>query len=267
MSNDFRGKSIVITGGGSGLGRSMAEHFGRKGAMVSVIGRRAEALNETVSLLDEQGARAAAYPADVRDVERIDVVLQHIVKTFGGVDVLINNAAGNFVAAAETLTTNGFKSVVDIVLNGTFNCTRAAFEALSVSRGCILNIIAPYAWTGEPGVAHSAAAKAGVHNLTQTLAAEWGRFGIRCNAIAPGPLHTEGADKNLWSLPGVMEKVEASIPLGRMGMPADIARAALWLCSDEASWVSGAVLTVDGAHSLSGGTLDFRNMLEVHNAK
>ena len=254
MSHHFDGKTVLITGGGSGLGRAMALKFAKYGATVAVIGRRQEALNETVMLM----GGGIALACDVRDAARVDDVMREIVGQTGRLDVLVNNAAGNFVVPSEQLSPNGFKSVVDIVLNGTFHCTRAAFEPLRESRGSILNIIATYAWTGEPGVLHSASAKAGVLAMTLTLAAEWGRYGIRANAIAPGPVHTEGTDKNLWSVADVEEHVKKQVPLGRLGTADDVAKAALWLSSDDASWVSGATLTVDGAHHLQGGTLNFR---------
>lgn len=262
MSHHFGGKTVLVTGGGSGLGRAMAIEFAKHGATVAVIGRRQEPLDETVMLM----GGGIALACDVRDAVRVDEVMREIVGQTGRLDVLINNAAGNFVVPSEQLSPNGFKSVVDIVLNGTFHCTRAAFEPLRQSRGSILNVIATYAWTGEPGVLHSASAKAGVLAMTLTLAAEWGRYGIRANAIAPGPVHTEGTDKNLWSVAdpstGSGQAMDAAliqqIPLGRLGTADDVAKAALWLSSDDASWVSGATLTVDGAHHLQGGTLNFR---------
>ena len=223
-----------------------------------VIGRRPEALDETVRLIEDDGGNAFGIPCDVRDAQRVEAAVAEIVARTGRIDVLVNNAAGNFVAPSEKLSPNGFKAVVDIVLNGTFNCTRAAFEELRKTRGAILNIIATYAWSGEPGAVHSASAKAGVLAMTRTLAAEWGQFGIRVNAIAPGPIHTEGTDKNLWSVADVERLVSAQVPLGRLGQPEDVARAALWICSDDANWVSGAALPVDGAHWLHGGTLNFR---------
>jgi NAD(P)-dependent dehydrogenase (short-subunit alcohol dehydrogenase family) len=234
----------------------MAVAFAREGATVCVIGRRQEKLEETAALAVE--GRIFGLAADVRDAARIETVMREIVDRTQRIDVLVNNAAGNFVAPSETLSPNGFKSVVDIVLLGTFHCTRYAHEALRRNHGAILNIVAPYAWSGEPGVVHSAAAKAGVLAMTRTLAAEWGRYGIRVNALAPGPIHTEGSDANLWSVGDVERQVVAQIPLGRLGTPEDVARAALWLCSEEASWVSGATLAVDGAHWLGGGTLHFR---------
>ncbi len=195
----YAGKTVWITGAGSGLGRSMAVAFAHEGATVCAIGRRQEPLDETARLIAKDGGSAFGISCDVRDAARVEEVAAAILERAGSIDVLVNNAAGNFIAPSEKLSPNGFKSVVDIVLNGTFHCTRYAFEALRASRGSILNIIATYAWSGEPGALHSACAKAGVLAMTRTLAAEWGGFGIRVNAIAPGPIHTEGTDKNLWS--------------------------------------------------------------------
>lgn len=258
----YAGKTALVTGGGSGMGRDMALGFAREGAYVCVIGRRQEALDETVALIVAEGGKAFGLTCDVRDAARVEAVLAEVVARTSRLDVLVNNAAGNFVAPAEQLSPNGFKAVVDIVLNGTFHCTRFAFEALRASKGAILNIIATYAWSGEPGVVHSASAKAGVLAMTRTLAAEWGQFGIRVNAIAPGPMHTEGTDKNLWSVGDIERLVVQQVPLGRLGRPEDVTRAALWICSDEADWVSGAALPVDGANWLHGGTLNFRGAYE-----
>ncbi len=258
MNRRYEGKVVVVTGGGSGLGRDMALAFAREGAHVGVIGRRQEKLDETTAAIRELGEKAFGLSADVRDPARVEAVMKDVLAHAGRIDVLVNNAAGNFVAPSEELSPNGFKSVVDIVLLGTFYCTRFAFPALRESRGAILNIIAAYAWSGEPGAVHSASAKAGVLAMTRTLAAEWGQFGIRANAISPGPVHTEGTDKNLWSIADVEERVRRTIPLGRIGEPADISRAATWICSAEAAWVSGATLAVDGAQWLHGGTLNFR---------
>lgn len=262
----YTGKTVLVTGGGSGLGRGMALAFAREGAAVCVIGRRQDALDETVTLMKS----GFGLTCDVRDAARVEEVVRETVERTGRLDVLVNNAAGNFVVPSEQLSPNGFKAVVDIVLNGTFHCTRAAFEPLRESRGSILNIIATYAWSGEPGAVHSASAKAGVLAMTRTLAAEWGQFGIRVNAIAPGPVHTEGTDKNLWSVADpstgsgqVMDDLlRAQIPLGRIGEVDDVSRAAVWICSDEAAWISGAALPVDGAHWLHGGTLNFREAFD-----
>ena len=254
MNARYSGKTVLVTGGGSGLGRGMALAFAKEGAAVCVIGRRQEPLDETVSLM----GGGFGFSCDVRNIEHVETVVHEVRKRTGRLDVLVNNAAGNFISPSETLSANGFKSVVDIVLNGTFHCTRASFDALRETRGSILNIIATYAWSGEPGAVHSASAKAGVLAMTRTLAAEWGQFGIRVNAIAPGPVHTEGTDKNLWSVADIEKHVIAQVPLGRLGEIDDVAKAALWICSEDACWVSGAALPVDGAHWLHGGTLNFR---------
>jgi NAD(P)-dependent dehydrogenase (short-subunit alcohol dehydrogenase family) len=258
MEKRYAGKTVVVTGGGTGLGFDMAQSFAREGAHVCAVGRRQEKLDEAVALIEKEGGKAFGLAADIRDAARVQAVMQEIVERAGRIDVLVNNAAGNFVCPSEELSPNGFKSVVDIVLLGTFYCSRFAFEALRASRGSILNIIAAYAWSGEPGAVHSASAKAGVLAMTRTLAAEWGQFGIRANTISPGPIHTEGTDKNLWTVANIDQQVIESVPLGRLGEPADVSRAALWLCSEEASWVSGATLSVDGAQWLHGGTLNFR---------
>ncbi|HKU81649.1 MAG TPA: SDR family oxidoreductase [Candidatus Tumulicola sp.] len=252
-----------MTGAGSGLGRAMAEAFASEGATVCAVGRRPEKLQETVAAIAAAGGAALAFPADVRDAPRIEELMREAAARTGRIDVLVNNAAGNFVCPSEELSPNGFKSVVDIVLLGTFHCTRFAFEPLRRAGGAVVNIVASYAWSGEPGVVHSASAKAGVLAMTRTLAAEWGRFGIRVNAVAPGPIHTEGTDKNLWSVADVEEAVRRSVPLGRLGEPADVARAVLWLCSRDAAWISGATLAVDGAQWLHGGTLDMRRAYDA----
>lgn len=266
MTARFAGKTVVVTGGGTGLGRAIAESFGAEGAHVCVLGRRQEKLDETVASVERAGGAAFALSCDVRDAARVEAVMNDALKRTGSIDVLVNNAAGNFVCPSEELSPNGFKSVVDIVLLGTFNCTRYAFSALRAASGSIVNIIAAYAWSGEPGAVHSASAKAGVLAMTRTLAAEWGRFGIRINAVAPGPIHTEGTDANLWSVGDVEQQVRATVPLGRLGEPADVSRAVLWLCSDEARWISGATLSVDGAQWLHGGTLDFRRAYDAMKA-
>ena len=262
----YAGKTVWITGGGSGLGRAMALAFAAEGAYVCVIGRRREPLDETANAIAAAGGNAFGIACDVRDAQRIEETVAQIVERTGRLDVLVNNAAGNFVTPSERLSPNGFKSVVDIVLNGSFHCTRFAFDELRKTRGSILNIIATYAWSGEPAALHSACAKAGVLAMTRTLAAEWGQFGIRVNAIAPGPIHTEGTDKNLWSLADVEQRVLRQVPLGRLGQPEDVARAALWLCSPDAAWISGAALPVDGAHWLHGGGLDFRAAYDAFTA-
>ncbi|HVA36037.1 MAG TPA: SDR family oxidoreductase [Candidatus Dormibacteraeota bacterium] len=258
----WKGKCVLVTGGGSGLGRAMAQRFAAEGAAAVVLGRREEPLRETVRLIEEAGGRAHAVSCDVRAPEQVESAIAYAVEREGRLDVLVNNAAGNFICPSERLSPNGFKAVVDIVLSGGFNCARFAFEHLQRTGGSILNIVATYAWLAEPGVVHSAAAKAGLLAMTRTLAAEWGPFGIRVNAIAPGPVHTEGTDKNLWLAPELESTVVGSVPLGRMGRPRDVADAALWLSGAEASWVTGTCLTVDGGQWLSAGVYNFRAAYE-----
>lgn len=263
----YVGQTVVITGGGSGLGQGMALAFAAEGAHVAVIGRRPEALAATVDQIKAAGGKASAHPSDVRDADKVAAIMTEIASQTGGINVLVNNAAGNFIAPSEKLSPNGFKAVIDIVLCGTFNCSRFAFEHLAKNGGSILNIIATYAWLGEPGAIHSASAKAGVLAMTQTLAAEWGPTKIRSNAIAPGPVHTEGTDKNLWSVGDVATRMKDSIPLGRLGEVDDVSRAAVWICSSDASWVNGATLTIDGGQWLKRGAYDFRGAFEEAMAK
>ena len=191
----FEGKVALVTGGGSGLGRAFALEFARLGAGVVVAGRRPEPLDETVGLIEGQGGKALGQPTDVRDPEQVDALVAAAVERFGRVDVLVNNAAGNFVVKAEELSPNGWRAVVAIVLDGGFLCSRAAGRQMieQGDGGAILSVIASYAWTGGPGTIHSAAAKAGIVAMTRTLAVEWAPHRIRANCICPGPADTEGA--------------------------------------------------------------------------
>src|SRR5215212_10656962 len=207
----FEGKVALVTGGGSGLGRAFALEFGRLGASVVVAGRRPEPLGETVGLIEAQGGQAMAQPTDVRDPEQVDALVAAAVERFGRVDVLVNNAAGNFVVKAEELSPNGWRAVVAIVLDGGFLCSRAAGRQMTEQGdgGAILSVIASYAWTGGPGTIHSAAAKAGIVAMTRTLAVEWAPHGIRANCICPGPTDTEGAGAALWPTDADRERIEA----------------------------------------------------------
>jgi NAD(P)-dependent dehydrogenase (short-subunit alcohol dehydrogenase family) len=248
----FDGRVGIVTGGGSGLGRAMALELARLGAAVSVAGRRPEPLAETVALVEQEGGRALAHPTDVRDPEAVDALVEATASVLGRVDVLVNNAAGNFVVRAEDLSPNGWRAVVGIVLDGSFLCSRAAGRRMieQGDGGAILSVIASYAWTGGPGTVHSAAAKAGVIALTRTLAVEWARHGIRVNAICPGPTDTEGAGAALWPTEEDRARVAATVPLGRLATPEEVAAWAAALCSQHASYITGETLTIDGGHWL-----------------
>jgi NAD(P)-dependent dehydrogenase (short-subunit alcohol dehydrogenase family) len=245
----FEGKVAVVTGGGSGLGRAIALELGRLGASVAVAGRRPEPLDETVALLAGEGL---AVPTDVRDPEAVDALVAATVEAFGRVDVLVNNAAGNFVVKAEDLSPNGWRAVVAIVLDGGFLCSRAAGRQMIAQGdgGAILSVIASYAWTGGPGTVHSAAAKAGLVAMTRTLAVEWAPNGIRANCICPGPTDTEGAGAALWPTEEDRARVAATVPLGRLATPHEVAVWAAALCSPYASYITGETLTIDGGHWL-----------------
>jgi NAD(P)-dependent dehydrogenase (short-subunit alcohol dehydrogenase family) len=248
----FEGKAAIVTGGGTGLGRAIALELARLGAAVAVAGRRPEPLAETVALVEGAGGQALAQPTDVRDPEAVDALVGATVDRFGRVDVLVNNAAGNFVVKGEDLSPNGWRAVVAIVLDGGFLCTRAAGKRMieQGDGGAILSVIASYAWTGGPGTVHSAAAKAGVLAMTRTLAVEWAPHGIRLNTICPGPTDTEGAGQALWPTEEDRARVAATVPAGRLATPEEVAAWAAALCSPAASYITGENLTIDGGHWL-----------------
>ena len=245
---------VLVTGGGSGLGRAMALELGRLGAKVAVLGRRRGPLEETVAQLEE----GVAVPADVREPNAVAEAFDEAEAELGPLTSLVNNAAGNFHVRAEDLTPNGWRAVVGIVLDGTFLCSRELGRRV-IDRGGtnaqIVNIVASYAWTGGPGTVHSAAAKAGVVNLTRTLAVEWARHGIRVNAISPGPVDTAETRERLWPTDEMRERVLQRIPLHRFGGEEEIANACAYLVSDYAAYITGDVLTVDGGAWLEQGML------------
>jgi NAD(P)-dependent dehydrogenase (short-subunit alcohol dehydrogenase family) len=251
----LKDKVFVVTGGGSGLGAEMARRFAELGAHSVVLGRRLDRLQKVANEIAEAGGKALALACDVRDVQAVQAVADEVEKQLGRIDGLVNNAAGNFLAASEDLSPNGFRTVVDIVLNGTFNCT-SAFGRKMIARGkggAVVSIVTTYAWTGSAFVLPSACAKAGVLALTRSLAVEWAHYGIRLNAIAPGPVPTDGAFSRLMPDPSFEEMAKNRVPLKRFGTPREIADAAVFLLCDGAGYVTGDCLTVDGGEWLRNG--------------
>ena len=262
QSRNFEGKVVVITGGGTGLGKAMSMEMAKRGAKLVIASRNAEHLNSAADEIRALGAEVLTYPLDVRKPEEVQAMVDAAVKQFGKIDVLVNNAAGNFLVPAEKLTSNGWNAVVGIVLNGTWYCTSAVGKVMiAQGNGCILNIVANYAWSGQPGVVHSAAAKAGVLSMTRTLAAEWGGHGIRVNAFAPGAMVTEGASANLqFNSAEAQKRIVDRIPVGRLTSPEEMAQYAAFLCSPEAAYMNGDVLTADGGQWLPRGFMDLKDL-------
>lgn len=250
----LNGRVAFVTGGGTGITGGVARALSEAGARVALVSRKMEHLEPAAERIREGGGEALAFAADVRKMDEVERALAATLEKFGRLDIVVNGAAGNFLCAAEELSPNGFGTVVDIDLKGTFNVSRAAFSELKKQRGSILNISATLHYTGTPYQLHVSAAKAGVDALTRNLAVEWGRYGIRVNAIAPGPIEdTEGMSRLLPEQ--VKERVRRRIPLGRFGRIRDIEHAAVFLCSDAASFINGTVLVVDGGLWLSGNSL------------
>jgi NAD(P)-dependent dehydrogenase (short-subunit alcohol dehydrogenase family) len=261
----LKDRVIVVTGGGSGLGAEMARRFAELGAKIAVLGRRKEKLDAVVA----QIGSGLAIACDVRDAKAVQEAADRVAGEMGRVDGLVNNAAGNFLAPAEDISSNGFKTVVDIVLNGTFHCTTAfGRKMIEQKRGAIVNIVTTYAWTGSAFVLPSACAKAGVLVLTRSLAVEWAAYGIRLNAIAPGPVPTEGAFSRLMPDPSFEEQARNRVPLKRFGTPREIADAAVFLLSDGAGYITGDCLTVDGGEWLrNGGEFSYATDYDRDNLK
>ncbi|RXG23591.1 SDR family oxidoreductase [Leeuwenhoekiella aequorea] len=253
----LRGKTIVVTGGGSGLGKSMTKYFLELGANVAISSRDIEKLKTTAAELSKDtGGSCFPVQCDVRDYAQVEAMRDSVIEKYGSVDVLLNNAAGNFISPTERLSANAFDVVIDIVLKGSKNCTLAFGKQWidhNEKNKTILNIVTTYAWTGSAYVVPSATAKAGVLAMTRSLAVEWAKYGIRSNAIAPGPFPTKGAWERL--LPGnLAEKFDLSkkVPLRRVGDHQELANLAAYLVSDFAAYVNGEVITIDGGEWLEG---------------
>lgn len=261
----LKDKVVIVTGGGTGLGRGMVHEMARLGANLVIASRSLDHLEPTAEEVRALGGTCLVIQNDVRDPVQCTELASKTLAEFGRIDGLINNAAGNFRIAAEDLSPNGWRTVIDIDLTGTFNCSQAVFPTMKEQGvGSIVNILA-FTHSGGPGNVHAASAKSGIWGMTMTLAAEWGKYGIRVNALTPGAVPTLGTVRNLRmglrtgdpdNLGGeqAIEKLQGSphesIPLGRLGTPTDIAQAAVFLISDAASWITGAHLDVDGGGRL-----------------
>jgi NAD(P)-dependent dehydrogenase (short-subunit alcohol dehydrogenase family) len=262
----LKGKTIIVTGGGSGLGKAMTKYFMELGAKVAITSRNLEKLQKTAKELEgETGGKCFAVQCDVRYYEQVENMRDEVLKEFGSVDVLLNNAAGNFISPTERLSTNAFDTIIDIVLKGSKNCTMALGKHWIDEKQkdkTVLNIVTTYAWTGSAYVVPSATAKAGVLAMTRSLAVEWAKYGIRFNAIAPGPFPTKGAWDRL--LPGDLKDkfdLAQKVPLKRVGEHQELANLAAYLVSDFSAYVNGEVITIDGGEWLKGAG-QF-NMLEA----
>src|SRR5258708_8663663 len=273
LDNILKGHVAFVTGGGTGITGGVARALAEAGANVALVSRRLEHLEPAANAINEGRKRgssptvregsltstesfgeAFAVAADVRNPEEVEKAIAATVARFGKVDIVVNGAAGNFLCAAEELSPNGFGTVVDIDLKGSFNVCRAAFAELKKNRGQILNISATLHYLATPMQLHVSAPKAAVAALTPNLAADWGPYGIRVNGIAPGPIGDTEGMKRLVPEP-IKEKLMKRIPLGRFGLIADIENAAVFLCSDAASYINGAVIVVDGGHWLAANRL------------
>ncbi|MTH53105.1 2,4-dienoyl-CoA reductase [Bacillus mangrovi] len=247
-------KVMIITGGSSGMGKAMASRFARDGHAVIITGRNAEKLEETKREIEKRDGQVMTFAMDVREPEKAAELVQEADRRFGRIDGLVNNAAGNFICPAEKLTVNGWNSVINIVLNGTFYMSSNVgnYWIDKKINGSIINMLATYAWGAGAGVIHSAAAKAGVHAMTRTLAVEWGsRYGIRVNAIAPGPIERTGGADKLFQSEEAAARTLNSVPLKRLGTPEEIAGVAAFLMSDEAAYINGECITMDGGQWLN----------------
>jgi len=246
----FEGQTVVVTGGGTGLGKAIAVEFARLGAKVAILSRDERHRSAGVSAVEAGGGSAFAVACDIREPEAVSSAFDAVSEELGLPDVLVNNAAGNFPVPAEDMSPNAWRTVTDIVLNGTFYCSREFGRRHITARtpGNIINIGAAYAWTGGPGFAHSSAAKAGVKNMTETLAVEWGPYGIRVNSLVPGLFPHDDETAHIRSVPERRKSEALRSPAHRVGQPHELGWAATFLASPFASFISGHTLVVDGAN-------------------
>jgi citronellol/citronellal dehydrogenase len=240
----LRGDVCLVSGAGTGIGRAIALELAALGATVALCGRRPEPLEETAAAIEEAGGKATAHPTDIRDAEAVDSLLDAVLERHGKLDVLVNNAGGQFLSPAEDISPNGFRTVVDLNLQGTWQMTSAAATKAFIpqERGKVVSVtLSPH--TGAPGVVHSSAARAAVENMTRTLAIEWSRFGIRLCAVAPGQIETDAFRENYGF---ALDEIAKTIPVGRLGRPEEVAWLVAYLASPAGDFLSGTVLTLDG---------------------
>jgi len=257
---EYTGKVVFVAGGTSGINLGIAEAFARAGAKVAVLSRRQEKVDAAIAQLRALKGEVRGFAADVRNFDAVSVALAATAADWGPLDVVVSGAAGNFLSPAAELSANAFKSVVDIDLLGTFNVLRASWPHLRKPGAALLNITAAQSWLPTPLQIHACAAKAGIDQVTRTLAMEWAGAGVRVNAIAPGPIaETEGMSR-LAPTPAAQQIWVDIVPLKRLGQKQDISRAALWLCSSQASYITGVVLSVDGGLALGGSSAMTRAM-------
>lgn len=271
MTEPLAGRVAIVTGGGTGIGRGIAVELGRAGAHVVIASRDEEHRRNGVAAVEAAGAHASEHPVDIRDADAVAALVSDTLTAHGRLDIVVNNAAANFVCPAEDYTPNGFRTIVDVVLNGTFLVSQAAArhwiadaeaspaEPGTTTRGSIINIVSTHIESGCPGLAASAASKAGVANLTQTLAVEWARYGIRVNAIAPGVFPNPTVQAQMHpeenGVDAALERARRTVPWGRAGRVEELGRIAAWLASDDAQYITGHTLVVDGGNWLRRGHL------------
>ena len=257
LPGSFKNRTALVTGGGTGLGFEVSKRLGRLGAAVACASRDPGHHADLLADGERMGYEVVSIQLDVRESESVREAVAGVVDRFGSLDILVNNAAGNFIRPSLKLAPKGWRAVIDIALTGVFYCSQAAGRVMvEQGSGVIVNVTAPYAETGMPGVIHSVCAKAGVNAMTKTLAAEWGPLGVRVNAISPGPFHSQGAQVRLWPTEELENQMREAVPLKRFGETGEVADGVVWLCSPAAAYCNGTILNMDGGWLLGGAGLD-----------